>query len=209
MSILVPPESQEATMYRNTLVFSLLVPAVLLTGCGGGDATNTSSDGDHPTASAEATDPSTSAPAAPTGTIEEPTDGTARDGGSGSGAAPDPAAVPEQPSEPGAAVLPVEVVPTQGSQVWAVYLAVADPDDMGGQHMLAETADYVHAFYGYTGSGIGSVSCDLGAAEQLSVDPNHHRVAVYFDSAARAQEFVAVYDREDVGSAPVATYCMD
>ena len=54
------------------------------------------------------------------------------------------------------------------------------------------------------------ITCDLaGAAEALGFDPEHNRVAVYFDSAARAQEFVAVYDRQDVGSAEVTTYCLD
>src|SRR3712207_8079419 len=75
-------------------------------------------------------------------------------------------------------------------------------------HMLAETEDYAR-FLGWTGSGIGSVSCDQGAAEALGFDPDDHRVAVYFDSAARAQEFVAGYDRQDVGSAQVTTYCLD
>jgi len=27
--------------------------------------------------------------------------------------------------------------------------------------------------------------------------------------AARAQEFVAIYDRQDIGSAEVTTYCLD
>jgi hypothetical protein len=100
-------------------------------------------------------------------------------------------------------------VPVQGSQVWAVYLAVGNAEDVWGRHMLAETADYVHAFYGYQGSGLGEVACDQGAAEQLGFEPRDHRVAVYFESAARAEEFVAVYDRQDLGSARVTTYCLD
>ena len=75
-------------------------------------------------------------------------------------------------------------------------------------HMLGGTESCAR-FLGYAGSGIGSVSCDHGAAEALGFDPGDDRVAVYFDSTARAQEFVAVYDRQDVGSAPVTTYCSD
>ncbi|MGX5654499.1 hypothetical protein ACWKWC_06975 [Geodermatophilus nigrescens] len=110
--------------------------------------------------------------------------------------------------EPAAVVWPDEVVPVHGSSVWAVYLAVGSPDSQWDSHMLGETASYA-GFLGYTGSGVGSVSCDQGAAEQLGFDPAASRVAVYFDSAARAQEFVAVYDRQDVGPAQVTTYCLD
>ncbi|MGX5655387.1 hypothetical protein ACWKWC_11500 [Geodermatophilus nigrescens] len=95
-----------------------------------------------------------------------------------------------------------------GSRVWAVYLAVGDHTYNGDLHTLAVTADHLEDL-GYTGSGIGDVSCDQGAVEQLGFSPEHQRVAVYFESAALAEQFVAAYDRQEVGTAPVTTYCLD
>src|SRR3712207_5578335 len=109
---------------------------------------------------------------------------------------------------PRSTLFPYTTLFRSGGVAWAVYLAVGSPDVQWDMHKLGETESYAR-FLGYTGSGIGSVSCDQGAAEALGLDPDDHRVAVYFDSAARAQEFVAVYDRQDVGSVRVTTYCLD
>ncbi|PRY49785.1 hypothetical protein LY71_105230 [Geodermatophilus tzadiensis] len=210
-------------MYRSALVSSLLTTAVLLTGCEGEDDTATAAR-DRPAVSSQPAGTTRSAPDAPTTTAAPSTPApatvapttpapttTARPTTARPTApAPTtPAPTPSPAPAPDGSVLPDEAVPVHGGQVWAVYLAVGDPDDEWGRHMLAETADYVHASFGYTGSGVGEVACDVGAAEQLGFDPQDHRVAVYFDSAARAQEFVAVYDRQDVGSASVTTYCLD
>ena len=188
-------------MYRSALVSSLLTTAVLLTGCEGEDDTTTAAR-DRPAASS----PTTAAPTTPNPTAAPTTTAPTTTPRPTTSRATTPAPTTPAPATPD---LPDEAVPVHGGQVWAVYLAVGDPDDEWGRHVLAETADYVHAFFGYTGSGVGEVACDVGAAEQLGFDPQDHRVAVYFDSAARAQEFVAVYDREDVGSASVTTYCLD
>lgn len=61
--------------------------------------------------------------------------------------------------------------------------------------------------HGYVGSGIGAVSCDDGAAEQLGSVPDDNRLAVYFATAEDARTSVAVHDRQDVGSAQVSTLC--
>ena len=103
---------------------------------------------------------------------------------------------------------PPELTPVHGGRAWAVYLAVGSPDSDWEMDVLAETESYVRGL-GYVGSGIGSVGCDQGAAEALGYPSSENRVAVYFDSAARAKEFVAVYDRPDLGTAQVTTYCLD
>ena len=197
-------------MHRSTLVPALvpavLTAALLLTGCGVGDtpdaappaADGTSASPEHP-ASPES--PASTTPAAdPTG---EPPGGEVT-----SSDVPEPAGSPAAGGTGAPVVWPDEATPVHGSRVWAVYLAVGSPDSDGDRHMLGEAASYARGL-GYAGSGIGEVSCDQGAAEALGLDPADHRVAVYFPSSARAQEFVAVYDRQDVGSAQVTTYCLD
>ncbi len=116
---------------------------------------------------------------------------------------------PEVSDPDGTGPLPPEVIPTQGAQVWAVYLATGSPIDEWQAHALGETEAYLTGIYGYAGSGIGSVACDLGAVESLGFEPDDNRLAVYFATAEDAQTFVAVYDREDVGSARVTTSCRD
>ncbi|WP_448612747.1 hypothetical protein [Modestobacter sp. URMC 112] len=150
-------------------------------------------------APASAAPPTTTPPGAPPATegpvVGAPGTGTSAEDPSTDGGA-------------GAVVWPAEASPVHGGQVWAVYLAVGSPDSDWDGHMLGEAEGYLVG-HGYTGSGIGEVGCDQGAAEQLGFDPADHRLAVYFDSAARAQEFVGVYDRQDLGSARVTTYCLD
>jgi hypothetical protein len=187
-------------MHRSALVPSLLAAAVVLTACGGDDGSgSTPLADDRPATSVPATDepadPAEPAGPADDGTVDEaPDDQTPADGGSSGG-------------DTGGG-LPPEVVPTQGARVWAVYLAVGAPFDESAAAELGETESYAHGL-GYTGSGIGSVGCDRGAAEQLGLLPDDNRVAVYFATAEHAQQFVAVYDRPDLGSAEVATYCLD
>ena len=53
------------------------------------------------------------------------------------------------------------------------------------------------------------VLLDAPDAPDAGFHPDDNRFAVYFDSVARAQEFVLVHDRQDVGSAEVTTYCLD
>ncbi len=95
-----------------------------------------------------------------------------------------------------------------GARRWAVYVAVGSPSSDSEMHALGEAESFLRGT-GYVGSGIGSVGCDLGAAESLGFDPGHNRVAVYFDSAADAQLFQGGYERQDLGSAQVTTYCLD
>ncbi|MGK5112292.1 MULTISPECIES: hypothetical protein [unclassified Geodermatophilus] len=188
-------------MHRSALVPSLLTAAVVLAACGGdaGSGTTPRAD-DRPTATVGTSAPATDEPAEPAGppdagTVDAaPDDQTPADGGSSGG-------------DTGGG-FPPEVVPTQGARVWAVYLAVGTPFDESQAHLLGETESYANGL-GYTGSGIGSVGCDQGAAEQLGLAPDDNRVAVYFATAEHAQQFVAVYDRPDLGSAEVATYCLD
>src|SRR5688572_18182236 len=190
---------------------AIVLMVVLLSGCTG-EAGSEASGG---------TITSSAPPAASEATPSGDGAGTATEnGGSGDGAAaaedpPDPATIAPHPpgwippgSEGPQLGWPPEVTPVHGGRVWAVYLAVGSPDSEWDMHKLGETESYLQG-QGYTGSGIGSVGCDQGAAEALGVDSQDNRVAVYFDSAARAQEFVAVYDRQDVGSAEVTTYCLD
>jgi hypothetical protein len=189
-------------MYRSALVSSLLTAAVALTACGGdddGSGTAPRAD-DRPTTSIESSAPAASEPAesaesADGGTVRDVPDGQApADGGSNGG-------------DTGGG-FPPEVIPTQGARVWAVYLAVGSPFDEAQAHKLGETESYANGL-GYTGSGIGSVGCDQGAAEQLGLVPDDNRVAVYFATAEHAQQFVAGYERQALGSAEVATYCLD
>ena len=218
-------------MYRSALVSSFLT-AVLLAGCGGEDAVeNSAGAGDRSSASVEPPAPTTSEPAGPSddGTVGRPSSPPAPTGdgsgdGSGDGEADGEQPASEQPAseKPGGVVTPSpteqpaeqptvwapEVTPVHGGRVWAVYLAVGSPDSDWDMHMLGETESYVRMF-GYVGSGIGSVGCDQGAAEALGFHPGDNRVAVYFATAAHAQEFVAGYDRQDAGSAQVSTYCLD
>jgi hypothetical protein len=187
-----------------------MLAVALLTGCAGGAGSEVS--GGAATSSAPPTasetvasgDGRSSSPNGDRGdgapTVEEP---------------PDPATIAPHPpgwippgSEGPQLDWPPEVTPVHGGRVWAVYLAVGSPDSEWDMHKLGEAESYLQG-HGYLGSGIGSVGCDQGAAEALGFDPTNNRVAVYFDSAARAQEFVAVYDRQDVGSAEVTTYCLD
>ena len=183
----------------------------------------------EPSASVEPSVPPTSQPADPSDeeTVGEQAGapspgGTGSDGtGSGGTGSSTDASTTENPGveeadgdDPGGRpeglpVGPPEVISVHGGRAWAVYLAVGSPDSDWDMHMLGETESYVRGMFGYVGSGIGSVGCDQGAAEALGFDPDDNRVAVYFDSAARAQEFQAVYDRQDLGSAPVTTYCLD
>jgi hypothetical protein len=171
---------------------------VVLTACGGDDGSgSTPRADDRPATSVGSSAPETPEPAEPAddGTVPEvpdvdaPADAGSSGGDSGGG-------------------FPPEVVPTQGARVWAVYLAVGSPFDESEASELGETESYANGL-GYTGSGIGSVGCDQGAAEQLGLVPDDNRVAVYFATAEHAQQFVAVYDRPDLGSAEVATYCLD
>jgi|1186.fasta_scaffold272813_2 hypothetical protein len=182
-------------MYRRALAPSVLAAGVLLTGCAGQAATHSSTSA--------ATGTSTAAPAGPTvvDEVDEPAADPTRSS--------PPTPVPSQRPAPGKPGPPPEVQAAQGAQVWAVYLAVAEADDPSGEALLAETSHHVLSTFGYSGSGIGDVSCDQGAAEQLGLDPPNQRVAVYFDSAASAQQFVGAYDRRSVGSARVTTYCLD
>ncbi|MGY1770902.1 hypothetical protein [Blastococcus sp. SYSU D00813] len=219
-------------MYRSALVPPLLAAAVLLTACGGDDDADATSD-DRSTTSAASSAPATDEPTgtAGDGGAEEAADEDtpASGGGSGgSGGAPAPQSTsrpaPGTPDAPapgttpdgdrlhdpdGAGPLPAEVLVSQGSVVWAVYLDTGSPVDEWQAASLGETESYLTGLYGYTGSGIGSVSCDAGAAEQLGFVPDDNRLAVYFATAEDATTFVAIYDRQDVGSAEVTTYCLD
>jgi len=197
---------------RGSRSSAVVLAAVLLTGCAG-DAGSEASGG---TATSSSSPPTASKTAPSTGGGSTGTaDGDSGDGASTGEEPPDPATIAPHPPDwipPGSEGpqlgWPPEVTPVHGGRAWAVYLAVGSPDSEWDMHMLGETESYLQG-QGYTGSGIGSVGCDQGAAEALGVDPQDNRVAVYFDSAARAQEFVAVYDRQDVGSAEVTTYCLD
>ena len=209
--------SRSALVSRSAVVSSLLTAAVLLAGCGGaGPGEVVPAADDRPLTSAPAgTAPATGESAVEEVPVAEPAaDEPAAEEPVAEGPPVEELPVEEPPveeapaEEPTEAVWPDEVLPVHGSRVWAVYLAVGSPDSQWDLHMLGETESYA-GFLGYTGSGVGSVSCDQGAAEALGFDPGDSRVAVYFDSAARAQEFVAVYDRQDVGSAQVTTYCLD
>lgn len=214
-------------MYRSALVPTLLAAAVLLTACGGDDDPENRS-ADRPATSAASTAPATDEPTAGGGVEEAADEDAPAAGGSGSGSgngapapqptggpapdAPDPGTTPDgdRLHDPdGAGPLPAEVLVTQGSTVWAVYLDTGSPADEWQAASLGETESYLTGLYGYTGSGIGSVSCDAGAAEQLGFVPDDDRLAVYFATAEDATTFVAIYDRQDVGSAEVTTYCLD
>ena len=41
------------------------------------------------------------------------------------------------------------------------------------------------------------------------LDASHHSVAVYFDTRAAAEAFLALYPHGSVGVAPVALLCLD
>ncbi len=191
---------------------AVVLAVVLLTGCAGG----TGSEASSRTATSSSAPPTASetAPSADGGSTA-PADGDSGDGAPIVEEPPDPATIAPHPPDripPGSEGpqlgRPPEVTPVHGARVWAVSLAVGSPDSEWDMHKLGETESYLRG-HGYTGSGIGAVGCDQGAAEALGFDPQNNRVAVHFDSAARTQEFVAVYDRQDVGSAEVTTYCLD
>ena len=177
-------------MHRSAFL-SPMFAVMLLAGCGAGDP------GDDPAEAAAS--PTTSQSADPTGTADEP--------------AEDPAAspiseVPPATPEPAATEWPDEVISTHGAQLWAVYLAVGSPASDAETRALEETDAYLRGL-GYEGSGIGSVGCDQGAAPSLGLDSGDNRVAVYFDAQIDAQAFVDAYDRQDLGSTAVITYCLD
>ncbi len=222
-------------MYRSVLVPSLLTAALLLTACDGDDVTRTASDtgtgssapstAEPTTPTAEPTEPAegaveeASGDGPPAGRTPEPTTpGATAPGTSAPGTAAPDTAAPEPPGEhapqdvpPGTgrpAGYPTEVVSTHGARLWGVYLAAGSPGDAGDSHAVGEAESFLIG-QGFAGSGIGSVSCDQGAAEQLGLAPDDHRVAVYFATAEQAQQFVDVYEREPLGTALVTTYCLD
>ena len=125
-----------------------------------------------------------------------------------SSAAPSSTALVEpKPIEPPASPSgdwPDEAPAAHGEPTWGVYLAVGDVTDPTVQEA------YDHAIsLGYAGAGIGQLGCDEGAAEALGADQADMRVAVYFDSREKAEEFVAMYDQPTVGVVEVTTYCLD
>jgi hypothetical protein len=89
-----------------------------------------------------------------------------------------------------------------------VYLAVGSPDSPEDMARLEESSRHAQAL-GYVSVTTLDIGCDRGAPEALGVDSSNFAVAVYFRTAEHAQQFVGVYDREDVGSALVTTYCRD
>jgi hypothetical protein len=221
-------------MYRLTLVPALIAGALLLTACGADDATRTASTAG--TGSATSSAPSSaplsapsSAPAdganeeadddeqPPAGTTPEPTP-SPTPGPAAPGTPAPGTAAPSAPGEhapqdvpPGTGRpdgYPTEVVSSHGAQLWGVYLAAGAADDVWQAHAVGEAEGFLTG-QGFTGSGIGSVSCDQGAAEQLGLAPEHDRVAVYFATAEQAQQFVDVYERDTLGTALVTTYCLD
>ncbi len=215
-------------MHRSVLVPGLLTTALLLTACDGDDVPRTACTAGPPgTTSAAPPAPATAGPAEDTTAAVPDDDATVaapagRTPPAGT-AAPVPPSTPSAPApgtpdpgtpdpgtpDPEAPVgHPAETVATHGASLWGVYLAAGDPVDPWADHALGEAQSFL-TWQGFTGSGIGSVACDLGAAEQLGLAPDANRLAVYFATADQARQFTDAYERDVLGTALVTTYCLD
>jgi hypothetical protein len=205
MAILATPAPQEATMYRSPFVSSLLTAAVLLTGCGGEDSTQTSpAASERPAASVVQAEPSTSAPLeTPTGTPTEATDAEApaeatdaeATSGDGSGSG--------RSGTEGLPGWPIESTPVHGDKFWAAYVAVGAPGDPALQRVLEEVQQL------WPGAGLGELGCDEGAAAALGRAPTDHAVAVYFVTEQHTTEFRRRWEAPFVGVVRVTTLCAD
>jgi hypothetical protein len=196
-------------MYRSPFVSSLLTAAVLLTGCGAEDTTETSpAASERPAASVEPAEPSTSGPAetaadAPgaeatdaEATDAEATDaeGTSRDG-SGSGSS--------SSGTEGLPGWPIESTPVHGDKFWAAYVAVGAPGDPSLQQVLTEVQQL------WPRASLGELGCDDGAAAALGRTPTEHAVAVYFATEQHTTEFRRRWEAPFVGVVHVTTFCAD
>ncbi len=95
---------------------------------------------------------------------------------------------------------------TQGQQVVAVYVALAEaPDDPA---IVAGTRALKRA--GYVGH-VRDLGCDRGAGEALHLDPSvfYFAEGVYFATAPEARRFTKHFPRRVVGTASVKVYCLD
>ena len=175
-------------MHRSSFASSLLISAVLLSGCGGEDTTEISpAAGERPAASSEQAEPSTSPPVeAPAETPAEVTDAEGTDAdatdaegvtddGSGSGSSGN--------GTEGLPGWPIESTPVHGGEFWAAYVAVGAPGDPALQGALEEVQRL------WPGAGLGELGCDHGAAAALGRHPTEHAVAVYFPTEQHITEF--------------------
>lgn len=106
---------------------------------------------------------------------------------------------------PSAAELPATFGPGQGETAFGVYWGPITP---GGTVSVQEVMAELEA-RGVTGAGSGEISCDLGAAEALGVDPDTIVVSVSFRTRAEADRFVAAWDGELLGVAEFEAFCRD
>ena len=212
-------------MHRSVLVPALLTAALLLTACDGGDVPRTASAAGAPGSTAAAPPAPGTAGAEEDTAAAVPDDGAA--GASPAGNTPSPTTPspgtpsapapvtpapdtpdPDTPDPDTPGAHPAETVATHGASLWGVYLAAGDPVDPWADHALGEAESFL-TWQGFTGSGIGSVACDQGAAEQLGLAPDANRLAVYFATADQARQFTDAYERDVLGTALVTTYCLD
>jgi hypothetical protein len=102
---------------------------------------------------------------------------------------------------------PAAAEATHGGQYWAVFLEVARSGTE--QAELQQAVDSAAAL-GYP-AGVSDVSCSMGAAEQLGLDPTvaYSVVTIYFADRGTAQQFVDLYEPGVVGTASITAYCLD
>lgn len=100
---------------------------------------------------------------------------------------------------------------SQGSQAWAVYLAVAPEGAADSPELLAADAAAGEAGYS-AGQGFSSLACDRGAAEALGLPESSMVASLYFDAqdqAVQARDAFESRGQPVVGVVQVTMYCLD
>jgi hypothetical protein len=102
---------------------------------------------------------------------------------------------------------PRAVEPVHGGAYTAVYLAVSRRADDPALARSVASASAL-GFRAVVGQGL---SCDVGAAAGLGVDPAvvHHYTALYFPTRTGAVDFAAVHAPREARVVDVRTYCLD
>ena len=100
---------------------------------------------------------------------------------------------------------------SQGSQAWAVYLAIAPEGATDSPELLAADAAAGEAGYS-AGQGFSSLGCDRGAPEALGLPESSMAASLYFDAqdqAIQARDAFESRGQPVVGVVEVTMYCLD